>query len=123
MLRILLTLLLDGTCEAIWLRGRWRGDVAVRLGRIWLRRWRILLQRILSVHYRAIRISYCAPASLECSLQALRRMFRGCTLEQPEPVVAAAAAVAAAVAAAGKGEEEAGPIVVADTAELAVAVL
>ena len=46
-------------------------------------------------------------------------MFRGCTLEQPEPVVAAAAAAAAA----GKGEEEAGPIVVADTAELAVAVL
>jgi 2-keto-4-pentenoate hydratase len=47
-------------------------------------------------------------------------MFRGCTLEHPEPVAAAAAAAAAA---AEKGEGEAGPIVVAGTAELAVAVL
>jgi hypothetical protein len=46
-------------------------------------------------------------------------MFRGCILEQLEPVVAAAAAAAAA----GKGEGEADPIVVADTAELAEAVL
>ena len=45
-------------------------------------------------------------------------MFRGYTLEQPEPVAAAAAAAVVA------GEEgEADPIVVADTAELAVAVL
>ena len=87
--------------------------------RIWLRRWRILLQKILSAHCRAITISYCAPASFECSLQALRRTFRGYTLEQPEPVAAAAAA--AAVVAGEEGEAD--PIVVADTAELAVAVL
>ena len=46
-------------------------------------------------------------------------MFRGYTLEQPEPVAAAAAA--AAVVAGEEGEAD--PIVVADTAELAVAVL
>ena len=57
-------------------------------------------------------------------------MFRGYTLEQPEPepvaavAVALAAAAAAAAAAVVAGEEgEADPIVVADTAELAVAVL